>query len=268
MKMRFSFGLLAACAVACGHAADAAPSVTAAAAVVAVEAPTGPHTVVVCATQSLRGAFEALAKRYEQDHPGAKVELVTDGGAALLARANRGDAGDVVAIGDNSLMSRFAAAVLLADHSPAELARNRIAIAVAKDNPKHVKTLRDLARADVKVALGARSSSIGRHGRWVLSRLEVTVEPKVEGPHADALLAKLKAGEVDAAIVYTTSFRGVDGVTMVAVPEEDNTPVLYSISAMRNAKEPKGASAFRALALRDAGQAILKEHGFLPIGAK
>ncbi len=91
MKMRFSFGLLAACAVACGHAADAAPSVTAAAAVVAVEAPTGPHTVVVCATQSLRGAFEALAKRYDQDHPGAKVELVTDGGAALLARANRGE---------------------------------------------------------------------------------------------------------------------------------------------------------------------------------
>lgn len=260
-------GAFAACALAaaCGRA-DAAPPRTAPAA--ALEAPTGPHTVVVFATQSLRAPFAALARRYEQDHPGAHVDLHTDGGAQLLAQCNSGAVCDVVAIGDSSLMSRFAASVLLAEHSATELARGRIAIAVAAGDPKHVASLRDLARTDLRVALGARSSSIGRHGRWALSRQNLVVAPAFEGGTADALLAKLQAGEVDAAVVYTTTLRGATGVAMVEVPEADNTPVLYSISAMRSAAEPRGAAAFRALALGEAGQAILREHGFLPIGAK
>ena len=77
------------------------------------------------------------------------------------------------------------------------------------------------------------------------------------------------AGEADAGIVYTTSFvAGDDKVARIDVPEVDNTPVLYSISATREAKEPKGAAAFRALAVGPVGQQILHEAGFLPIGAK
>ncbi len=70
------------------------------------------------------------------------------------------------------------------------------------------------------------------------------------------------------AIVYVTTMRGAEGVERIDVPAADNQPVLYSISATRSAAEPRGAAAFRALALGDVGQAILREHGFLPIGAK
>ncbi|MBL8754582.1 MAG: extracellular solute-binding protein [Planctomycetes bacterium] len=233
-----------------------------------VEAPSVPHTVVVYATASLRPAFTALAARYEQDHSGAEVELHFAGGAALLAQAHAGAVIDVVAIGDSSQMSRFAAAALLAAHSATELARNRIAIAVAKGNPKQVHTVRDLVRADVRLGLGTRSSSIGRYGRWVLTHQNLDKEPSAEAPTADALLAKLAAGEVDAAIVYVTTLRGVDGIVRVDVPAAENQAVLYSIAAMRKAAEPRGAAAFRALALSPTGQAILQEHGLLPIGAK
>lgn len=251
----------------CGDRIEAAPASSGSPQEV-VEAPAGPHTVVVFATASLRAPFTALAARYEQEHPGAKVDLHIDGGAQLLAQANGGAVADVFAIGDSSLMSRFAAAALLAAHSPAELARNRVAIVVRPGNAKRVQSLRDLVRADVAVALGARSSSIGRHARWALSKQQLEVAPKAEGPSAEAVLAKVRAGEVDAAVVYVTSLRGVDGVEMVAVPEAENTPVLYSISAARSAAEPRGAAAFRALALGPAGQAILADCGFLPIGAK
>ncbi len=252
-------------AAACGsRGAEAAPAAVAPSA----DAPAGPHTVVVFATASLGPAFQALARRYEADHPGGRVELVVAGGARLLARMNAGERADVVAIGDSSLMSRFAASALLAAHSPTELARSRIAIAVRAGDAKGIRSLRDLARPDVRVALGARSSSIGRHGRWVLSRQQLEVTPAAEGDSAAAVLARLVAGEADAAIVYTTTCRGVDGVVTVTVPEAENTPVLYSISETREAKEPRGAAAFRALALGADGQAILKEHGLLPIGAK
>jgi hypothetical protein len=52
------------------------------------------------------------------------------------------------------------------------------------------------------------------------------------------------------------------------VPKEQNTPALYSISVGREPAEPKGAEAFRALALGPDGQEMLHAAGFLPIGAK
>lgn len=221
------------------------------------------------ATDSLRLPFQALARRYEQDHPGSTIELRFEGGAQLLAAMNAGAKADVVAIGDSSLMSRFAGAALLAPGSPAELARNRIAIAVAAGNPKNVRSLADLARADVRTALGARSSSIGRHGRWALSRLQFEVEAKAEADTAAAVLAKVKTGAADAGIVYATSFAAADAtVQRIEVPEADNTPALYSISVVREAKEARGAAAFQALALGPIGQQILRDAGFLPVGQK
>jgi len=251
---------------ACGPGAKVEEPAAAAAAVVA---PDGPHEVVVLATASLSRAFTAMAARYEQEHPGAKVTLRCDGGAALLAAMNAGERCDVIAIGDSSQMSRFAAGAHLAPGSPTELARNRVAIAVAKGNPKNVRSLADLARADVRLALGARSSSIGRHARWVLSRLSLDPAPACEAATADGVLAKVAAGDADAGIVYTTSFAGGENaVGRIDVPDAQNTPVLLSISAAREAKEPRGAAAFRALALGPTGQQILRDAGFLPIGAK
>lgn len=264
-RLRFVVWLVLAWLAACGGPVDASPAPATAEVVVA---PAGPHTVVVFATASLRAPFERLARRYEADHPGAKVDLQCDGGAQLFARLDGGERADVVAIGDSSLMSKFAAAVKLADHSATALARNRIAIAVAAGNGKQVRSLRDLGRPDVRTALGRRSSSIGRHGRWVLSRQQLAVEPQAEADTAEALAAMVAAGKVDAAIVYATTCRGVAGVEAVVVPEAENTPVLYSISAVRGAAEPRGAAAFRALALGEVGQAILRECGFLPVGDK
>lgn len=248
-----------------GHTSDAEPA----------RAPDGPHRVVVFATASLQRPFAELARRYERDHPGAKVELRCDGGAQLLAAMDAGEPCDVIAIGDSSQMSKFAAAAHLGGGSATELARNRIAIAVADGNPKGIRSVTDLARADIKVALGARSSSIGRHARWVLSRQQLDVKPHVEAATAAGVLRHVVDGNADAGIVYVTSFAdgvatgiAADAVQRIELPPEQNTPVLYSIAAARLAPEPRGAAAFRALCLGATGQQILREAGFLPIGAK
>lgn len=243
------------------------PDARAAAAAPAAAAPDRPHTVVVFATASLRAPFTEIAKRYEAAHAGAVVELHFAGGAQILARMNAGEKADVVAIGDSSAMSRFAAAAHLGPGA-AELARNRIALAVAPGNPKNVCCIHDLKRADVRTALGAGSSSIGRHARWALSRNELDVKPVLQADTADDVLAAVAAGKADAGIVYATSFAGAAGVDKVDVPEALNTPVLYSIAVARQAPEPAGARAFAAFARGTVGQQVLHEAGFLPIGAK
>jgi molybdate transport system substrate-binding protein len=255
---------------ACDRAAESgAPASDASAP--APDAPPTPHRVAVCATASLRHAFEAIAARYESDHPGADVALHFDGGTQILDALNAGERCDVIALGDNSVMARVVSAGHTAVGSPAELARNRIAIAVAAGNPKQVKGLADFARPGLRIALGKRSASIGRHGYWVLSRQKIDPQPAVQPTTADGVLAAIASGDADAGIVYATSFAGLAkdaGVARIDVPEEQNTPALYSISVAREPAEPRGAEAFRALALGEAGQQILHDAGFLPIGAK
>lgn len=257
--------LCAALLASCGGGDGSPPMPTPAPAAVA---PSGAHRVVVFATDSLRAPFTALAARYREAHPLGEVELRCAGSAELLAALLAGERADVVALGDSSAMSRVAAAALLESSSAAELARNRLALAVAPGNPLGVRSLADLVRPGVRVALGRRSASIGRHARWVLSRQHLAVEPVVETASAAAALAAVAAGDADAAIVYATSFAGGTGVARVDLGEPDNTPVLYSIAAVRTAAEPAGARAFRALALGAVGQGVLGAHGFLPVGAK
>jgi molybdate transport system substrate-binding protein len=233
------------------------------------EPPAAAHSVTVWATDSMRRPLTQIARRYEQDAPGSKVELFFAGGAELLDRRNADGACDLLVIGDSSQMSRFAAAVHLATHSPTELARSRIAIVTAAGNPLGIQGLRDFARTDLRLVFGTRSSSIGRYTRWALSRVGVEVAPALERPTAAAVLAAVRAGQADAGVVYVTSFADEPAsVARVDVPEADNQPVLYSISVDRLAREPAGAAAFRALALSPVGQGILRDCGFLPIGSK
>lgn len=271
----FSALLLLLSLFSCGGSEVDPPAGGGAAAGPEVQAPEGQHRVVVFATASLQRPFTELARRYEREHPGATVELRCDGGAQLLAAMDAGDRCDVIAIGDSSQMSKFAAAAHLGSASAAELARNRIAIVVGNGNPKEIRTLADLARTDVKVALGNRSSSIGRHARWVLSRQQIDVKPQVEATTASGVLQQVANGTADAGIVYVTSFAdgtaagiATNAVQRVDLPAECNTPVLYSIATARQAPEPRGAAAFRALCLGPAGQQVLHDAGFLPIGAK
>ncbi|MBL9077270.1 MAG: substrate-binding domain-containing protein [Planctomycetes bacterium] len=231
--------------------------------------PARPHRIVVWSTDSMRDAMARLARHYETAVPGAKVEVWCAGGAELLAKRTAGGPCDVLVIGDSSQMSRFAAAAHLAAGSPAELARSRIAIVTAAGNPQRITGLRDLVRPGLRLAFGQRSSSIGRYTRWALSHLLLEAAPAVELPTAAAVLAAVRDGKADAGVVYTTTFADAGAaVARVDVPPDENQPVLYSISVDREAQEPAGAAAFRAVALSDAGQAILRDCGFLPPGAK
>ena len=263
----FSTLLIAGCSA--QEADPGAATAGAAANLNAAAAPTGPHQLSVCATMSLRSAFEAIAERYEQEHAGAAVRLHFDGGTQILEALNAGEKCDVIALAENSVMARVASAGHTASGSPTELARNHVAIAVAPGNPKGVRGLADFARDDLRLAIGARTSSIGRHSYWVLSRQGIRPKPAVQAITADGVLAKIASGEADAGIVYATTFVGEPpGAEQILVPDQANTPALYSISVAREPAEPAGAEAFRALALADAGQALLRQAGFLPIGAK
>lgn len=82
-----------------------------------------------------------------------------------------------------------------------------IVIAVAKGNPKGVRTLADLAQPGLAVGLcNAEQSTLGYMTRHLLrnANLEraVTANVRVEVPTADLLINQLRTGALDAVIVY------------------------------------------------------------------
>ena len=78
-----------------------------------------------------------------------------------------------------------------------------------------------------------------------------------------AALAKVKLGEVDAALVYRTDVKAaaadVDGVEF---PESANAINDYPIVALKDAPNPAGAAAFVAYVQSAPAQQVLTDAGF------
>ncbi|MFP6866431.1 MAG: substrate-binding domain-containing protein, partial [Roseibacillus sp.] len=87
-----------------------------------------------------------------------------------------------------------------------------IGISVQNGNPKNVKTLADLAQAGLKVGIcNAEQSTLGFMTQGMLrsSALENAVRKNVvvEVPTADFLINQMRAGALDAVIVYEVNYQ-------------------------------------------------------------
>ena len=87
------------------------------------------------------------------------------------------------------------------------LTETDIGIVVKKGNPRNVKTLADLAQANLKVGItNAEQSTLGFMIRGMLRQtgLDAAVRKNVvvEVPTADFLINQMRAGALDAAVVY------------------------------------------------------------------
>ena len=223
-----------------------------------------PKPVLVFATASLAEAFTALGEEFARAHAPASVEQSFAGSPALVAQIESGAPADVIATADAANMSKLEATGRLAS-TPAVFARNRLEIVVERGNPKRVKGLADLARADLVVLLAAEAVPAGRYAREALKAAGVRVEPRSLEENVKALLNKVALGEADAGIVYTTDVRAAgDRVAGVAIPEAQNVIASYPIALVKHPETRTDARTFVAFVLSAEGRAILARFGFLP----
>jgi molybdate transport system substrate-binding protein len=218
--------------------------------------------VTVFAAASLTESFIQIGKDFEAANPGTKVTFNFAGSSALATQINQGAPADVFASANPSTMKTVTGAGN-GDGEPATFVKNQLVIAVAKGNPKGIKTLADLAEPGIKVALCAEQVPCGAAARKALDAADVTVNPVTLEQDVKAALSKLKLGEVDAALVYRTDAKAASAdVEGLEFPESAGAINDYPIVVLGKAPNKPAAQAFVAYVKGEQAQAVLTQAGF------
>ncbi|GAB1693353.1 molybdate ABC transporter substrate-binding protein [Krasilnikovia sp. M28-CT-15] len=219
-------------------------------------------SVTVLAAASLKGAFDQIGAAFEAAHPGTKTTFSYGGSDDLARQVVSGMRADVFAAASAATM-RTVTDAEYAVGTPDTFARNQLVIAVPEGNPMRVRSLADLARPGVRVALCAAQVPCGAATDRVLGAAGAALTPVAREPDVRATLATLRRGAADAALVYRTDVRAAGpGVDAVEFPESAQAINAYPIAVLKNAPNPAGAAAFVAYVLGPQAQQMLADAGF------
>lgn len=238
--------------------------------------------ITVFAAASLTQAFKEIGQEFEAANTNVRVVFNFAGSDKLAQQINQGAPADVFA----SANAKQIDVVVQAGGASAEqvkpFVRNRLAVIFPADNPAQIASLADLAKPGIKLVLANKSVPVGSYSLDVFAKASQLPEytasysPTVLAnvvsyeENVKAVLSKVVLGEADAGIVYTSDIvrDSVDKIGRLEIPDALNTLATYPIAATTGAKQPALAEAFVEYVLSPAGQQILRDYGFIPVGAK
>ena len=218
-------------------------------------------SITVFAASSLTDAFNEIGRGFEAADGGARVTFNYGGSSTLVQQIGAGAPADVLATADETTMQQAVTAGTV--DGPALFAHNRLAILVAKGNPKNIRTLADLARPGLVVVLCAAEVPCGRSGALALQKAGVEVKPRSLEPNVKGVQSKVTLGEADAGIVYVTDVKAAGAQAEgVGIPDPQNVVAAYPIATVRASGNRELAAAFVAYVRSEAGQQALARAGF------
>jgi molybdate transport system substrate-binding protein len=224
---------------------------------------------MVAAAVSLKEPLEAIAKRFESSHPGARVQLAFGASSALVAQAKAGAPFDVFLSADEQSLDTLAKAGLLRAGTRRTLASNRLVVIAAPELKVAIASAADLARPEVRrIALAEKAVPVGHYAReWLTSQglLEKLEARIVSLEHARATLAAVDSGNAEAGIVYATDARVARSARVAFRPPDSEQPrILYGAALLTSGKTPGLAGELMAALYEPAARHDLAEAGFLP----
>lgn len=220
--------------------------------------------LVVLAASSLTEAFGDLEERFESEHRGVDVVVAFAGTQTLATQVRQGLVADVIASADEAHAEALADEGLT--EAPRVFAANALVLATTGDID--LERLPEVER----LVVGAEEVPVGRYTEALLDAAEqrygvdwrAAVEGRIVSREASVrhALAKLALGEADAAFVYATDLRSVDGIRGVPLPAELAPPTTLVHARLSSAPHPELADAWMAMVEGPEGRALLAARGF------
>ena len=216
--------------------------------------------LMVLAAASLSESFRELGTAFEAKHPGTKVSFSFDSSSGLAAQANNGAPADLFASADQTNMKKVTAAGNAT--GPRVFAHNKLAIIVAKGNPKKITGLADLDKSSVSFVLCAPEVPCGRYGAEALTKAGVKAKPKSLETNVKGVVTKVAGGEVDAGIGYVTDAKAASSAEGVEISDQHNVVAEYPMAVLEQSANSNLAYAFLDFILGPEAQGVLAKYGF------
>lgn len=226
-------------------------------------APPAPPLIVYCAV-SLRAPVEALAKAYEQRYH-TPLHLQFGASQSLMASIEISGVGDLYLPADHSYFAMASFRQLVGTTLP--IARQHCLLMVTKGNPKNIRTLADLLRPEVRLALAnPEAAAIGKLVRGALEKsvweglakkASLIASTGVEAANA------VKIDAADAAFIWDAMRTQYPAFDSVELPEITSVQVLVGVGVLTCSQQSAEAMKFaRFLSARNTGLPLFKANGF------
>ncbi|HUO71743.1 MAG TPA: molybdate ABC transporter substrate-binding protein [Solirubrobacteraceae bacterium] len=224
----------------------------------------GKPDLVVSAAASLKAAFTNYAKQFSAASP----RFSFAGSDVLAAQIEQGLKPDVFASANTKLPDMLYAKGMI--EKPVVFAANKLVLAVAAGSTK-VRSLADVEKPGVTLAIGSATVPIGTYTRTVLAKLGPALSAKImanvrtEEPDVSGIVGKLTQGAVDAGFTYITDVKAAGGkLTAIALPASLQPVAAYGVAVVTGAAHPTQAQQFITGLLNGQGRTDLLQAGFLP----
>lgn len=228
-----------------------------------------PTTITVSAAASLTEAFTDIAREFEADHSGTKVELNLAGSGTLRTQIESGAPVDIFASASERDMNLLSGKGLIEESSRKDFAANTLVIVMPeKTGSEILNTLEDLTAGNIeKIAIGnPETAPIGKYTEQALQTAGVWDEVESKVIFADTVkqvLTYVETGEADAGFVYETDAEnGKKKLYEIAFTVPVSEPISYPVAVIKDSKNKEKAQEFVDFVTGARGQEILAEYGF------
>jgi molybdate transport system substrate-binding protein len=207
-------------------------------------------------------AATSLTEVFREIEPDARYNFA--GSDELATQLREGARADVYAAASPRYPDELFREGLLEE--PRIFATNRLVLIVPNGNPAGIGSVADLAKAGVKLVVGAEGVPVGDYTRAVLANMGesnalasvVSEEDDVKG-----VVGKVSRAEADAGFVYATDVSAAEGeVRAIELPAEAQAKVEYPIAIVNEAGNRELAERFVEHVLGERGRRALERAGF------
>jgi molybdate transport system substrate-binding protein len=225
--------------------------------------------VMVYAAASLSDAFKEIAPLYTKA-TGDTLRFNFGASGTLARQIKEGAPADVIFSADELRVDQLEKAGLLATGTRRTLLANTLVVVVAAEGGASVKTLGDLAKAEVRhIAIGEPATvPVGTYTKEYLQKTgdwEKLIDKMVPLDTVRAALAAVESGNAEAGFVYKTDALSSKKVKIaIEISPADGPKITYPVAVLKNAKQPDAAKALAKYLAEAEAQAVFAKYGFLP----